>query len=50
LQFCAEFSWLLTRERIPNDQTLADAQQVIDANGLADVFEITAQVNCPEDP
>jgi len=45
-----EYSWLLTRERYPDALTLAEAQAVIDANGLEDKYNITKHENCPLDP
>ncbi|XP_065340545.1 lazarillo protein-like [Cloeon dipterum] len=45
-----QFAWVLTRERFPDDATLAEIERVIADNQLADRWEITPNDNCPEDP
>jgi hypothetical protein len=45
-----EYSWMLTRERFPDPQTISSANQVIEENGLQDKYSITNQENCPLDP
>ncbi|XP_059490320.1 apolipoprotein D-like [Neocloeon triangulifer] len=45
-----QLAWLLTRERVPSNETLSAAQVIIDANGLKGNFLLTDQTNCPLDP
>ncbi|XP_065342360.1 apolipoprotein D-like [Cloeon dipterum] len=45
-----QYAWVITRERFPDDVTLAEIERVIAANQLADEWEITPNDNCPEDP
>ncbi|XP_065340999.1 apolipoprotein D-like [Cloeon dipterum] len=41
-----QFSWVLTRQRIPDEATIAKAEGVINANSLQDKYKITNQQNC----
>jgi hypothetical protein len=45
-----ENSWVLTRERYPDDLTIAITDVVIDVNNLQDAYEITKHEQCPADP